>query len=229
MAPRSDSDPNHPCPPTSVRRSSQHASLAGIPENAHPQLRAFGPANLAGNPKSTKYKAVKIKPAGNQDDHIRLPVSVGEGLGQVIQAHELRTASPAITLTGGENSQLDGNNGNDGTLLANPWAAASDSALLLKKPNSKGENGEGPDTEDTSRIGSAKKRTVRSGSLVERVEHVSGVPKTVIETTSSGSEGSGSGSESNGKEKRRGKKDRKWGGKGDNGETRPLLGGWGGG
>lgn len=226
--PHSDSDPNHPYPPTAVRRSNQHASLSGIPENVLPQLKFLGPANLAGNPKSTKYKAVKIKPAGNQDEHIRLPVSPGEGLGQVIQAHELRTASPTIALPSGENSPIGGNVGNNGALLANPWATTSDSALLLKKPNSKGEYEEGPDTENASRTGSAKKRIARSGSLIERVEHVSGVPKTVIETTSSGSDESGSGSESNGKEKRRGK-DRRWRGKGDDGETRPLLGGWGGG
>jgi len=223
--PHSDSDPNHPH--TTLRRSSQHASLAGIPENVLPQLKFLGPANLAGNPKSTKYKAVKIKPAGNQDEHVRLPVSVGEGLGQVIQAHGPCIASPIITLPSGENSPIGGNDGNGGALLANPWATTSDPALL-KKTNSKVEHEEGPETENASRTGSAKKRIVKSGSIVERVEHVSGVPKTVIETTSSGSDESGSGSESNGKEKRRGR-GRKWGGKGDDGETRPLLGGWGGG
>jgi metal transporter CNNM len=55
------------------------------------------------------------------------------------------------------------------------------------------------------------KRIARSGSLIERVEHVGGVPKTVIETTSSSEEDDGN--ESGGSA-----------GKNGDGEARPLLG-----
>lgn len=62
------------------------------------------------------------------------------------------------------------------------------------------------------------KRIARSGSLVERVEHVGGVPKTVIETTSSSDdEGEGS-SESGRGRKRNGRVED---------ESSPLLGGRG--
>ncbi|KAG0136234.1 hypothetical protein HOY82DRAFT_550428 [Tuber indicum] len=217
--PHNDNDPSHPHPPATVRRSSQQASLTGIPENVLPQLKFLGPANLAGNPKSTKYKAVKIKPAGNHDEHARAPLSISEGIVHVIQAHEPPCDG---------NSRADGNSA---LLSTNPGATTSDPALLLKKPNSGDEYEGPPGTENASRIKKLNKRIARSGSLVERVEHVSGVPKTIIETTSSGSDGSGSGSESNGKEKNgREKKKRgaKKGGQVDNGETTPLLGGWGG-
>ncbi|RPA96758.1 DUF21-domain-containing protein [Choiromyces venosus 120613-1] len=213
--PHNDNDPNLPRPPSAIRRSSQQASLAGIPENVLPHLKCLGPANLAGNPKSTKYKAVKIKPAGNQDEHVRVPVSTGEGIGQVMQVHESRAGSPATILPGDENSQLDGNN-----VLANPFAITFDPALLLKKPNSREDGG---DEEDEAHLRTIRKRIARSGSLVERVERVGGVHKTVIETTSSGDE-SGNGSESSGKKD---KKDGGSGRKGGDGETRPLLGGWG--
>ncbi|PWW77940.1 DUF21-domain-containing protein, partial [Tuber magnatum] len=185
LTPHNDSDPSHPHPPPTVRRTGPQASLTGIPENILPQLKFLGPANLAGNPKSTKYKAVKIKPAGNQDEHVRVPISAGEGIGQVIQAHESHAASPAIALASDENSRVDGTYG---ALSTNPWTMTSDTAPLLGEPNSTDECGEDPEVENASRIKGARKRVARSGSLVERVEHVSGVPKTVIETTSSGSD-----------------------------------------
>jgi metal transporter CNNM len=143
--PHSESD--HP---PGTRRSSQQPSLAGIPENALPQLKFLGPANLAGNPKQTKYKAVKIKLAGHQEEHVRVASGVGEGLGQAIQHVErefpISSRLPAHT----ENTpQLDGD---------------------AEPPNN-------------------KRCIARSGSLIERVEHVAGgVPKTVIETTSSSEE-----------------------------------------
>lgn len=60
-----------------------------------------------------------------------------------------------------------------------------------------------------------KKRIARSGSLIERVEHViGGVPKTVIETTSSSDEEV----DPKGRGRKRG------GGKGENSENTPLLG-----
>lgn len=161
-----NSEDVHP-PPT------QRSSLTGIPETALPQLKFLGPANLAGNPKQTKSKTVKIKPAGLHDELVRIASSAGEGLGQAMQ-HIGCELPPALPMRS-ENTtpQLDGG---------------------AEPPR----NG---------------KRIARSGSLIERVEHVAGgVPKTVIETTSGSEEDDdndspGSTSKKNG-----------------NIETRPLLG-----
>lgn len=64
-----------------------------------------------------------------------------------------------------------------------------------------------------------KKRIARSGSLIERIEHViGGVPKTVIETTSSSDEEAGA----NGRGRKRNGGSRK--DEGNNSENTPLLG-----
>jgi metal transporter CNNM len=124
----------------------------------------------------------------------------GEGIGQVIQSEGLYL---------------------DSQRLGNNTAAMSDPALVLKKPNSKadyGTNASGSEYNDENgKRGVARtntlgiKRIAKSGSLVERIEHVGGVPKTVIETTvNSDDEGSVS--------------SKKSGSSGRDGERKPLLG-----
>lgn len=63
-----------------------------------------------------------------------------------------------------------------------------------------------------------KKRIARSGSLIERVEHVGGVPKTVIETTNNSDD------EAEGGGKGRGRKRNGGGNGGGKSENSPLLG-----
>lgn len=150
--------------PSNPRRSSQQASLAGIPEDILPQLKFLGPANHAGNPRQTTSKTVKIKHAGE-------PVGMhGNGNGN------------------GNGNSMDG---------------SLDHLTQLSVAR----------TPDTSGVLLGKKRIARSGSLIERIEHViGGVPKTVIETTSS--------SDDEGSVDGRGRK-RNGGG---NNENTPLLG-----
>lgn len=149
--------------PPNPRRSSQQASLAGIPEDILPQLKFLGPANHAGNPRQTTSKTVKIKHAGE---------------------------------TVGTHGNGNGNgNSMDGSL---------DHLTQLSVAR----------TPDASGVLLGKKRIARSGSLIERIEHViGGVPKTVIETTSSSDdEGSVNGK---GRQRKNG---------GGDSENTPLLG-----
>lgn len=78
---------------------------------------------------------------------------------------------------------------------------------VAKKPKS-------PSRVDSLSVGA--KRVARSGSLVERVEHVDGVSKTVIETTGSSDDGEEGGSSSSGER----------GGRKKQNENSPLLDGW---
>lgn len=187
-------------------RGSRQTSRAGIPDDVLPQFKFLGPANKAGDPKQTKYKTVKIKPA-NQDEAIKVHSLPGEGLGQTIQSEGLH---------------IDNHRPGDNT------AAMSDSAPVHKKPNSKadyGTNASGNGYNDKNgkrEVGRTNtlgiKRIAKSGSLVERVEHVGGVPKTVIETTAnSDDEGSVSSKKSRGS----GRSGRSGG---EDGERKPLLG-----
>lgn len=161
--------PDGSIPPPIPRRSSQQASLAGIPEDILPQLKFLGPANHAGNPRQTTSKTVKIKHAG-----------------EVVHAH----AESGNSNGNGNGNSMDGSLDH---LTQLSVARTPDPSVLL-----------------------GKKRIARSGSLIERVEHViGGVPKTVIETTSS--------SDEEADVKGRGRK-RGGGRGGGNSENSPLLG-----
>ncbi|KAH0614769.1 uncharacterized protein H6S33_000405 [Morchella sextelata] len=160
-------------PPT-MRRSSQQASLAGIPEDILPQLKFLGPANHAGNPRQTSSKTVKIKHSDG---------STG-------------TSTPMQQTA----AVVGGNDNRNGT----PMDGSLDrvAQIAVKTPTR------------TDSLSVGNKRVARSGSLVERVEHVGGVPKTVIETTSSSDDESSSGEGGSSDRGRRRKKT----------ENTPLLG-----
>ncbi|KAL7268822.1 cell agglutination protein Mam3 [Rhizina undulata] len=117
-------------------------SMGAIPEDMMQHLKHLGPANLAGNPKRTKSKTVKIKP----------------GTGELF-----REAS----------------------------ASGHAAVAVNAEKGPKNDNPNRPDSESNSSAASStglemgQKTVAKSGVLIERVEEVGGISKTVIETTSS--------------------------------------------
>ncbi|KAF8537351.1 hypothetical protein BDD12DRAFT_847419 [Trichophaea hybrida] len=117
----------------------------------------LGPANLAGRPRETTSKTVKIKhvdPARKSEDMSR----------------------PGIYGVTGSNGRLDGtSDSRDGPSHAN---------VLKKNTYEDSRNREGSKHLRSSGPTEHRKKA-RTGSLIERTGVVDGVPKTVIETTSS--------------------------------------------
>jgi metal transporter CNNM len=132
----------------SRRRSASNRRINGYGENVMAHLN-LGPANLAGRPRETKSKTVKIK----QTDQTRQ--SFDAGLGRVDGAADFNShyAEPLRNV---------------------PEEIIKKGSEVLQVPRSRG------------------RKKAKMGSLVERVDIVDGVCKTIIETTSdSDDEGSG--------------------------------------
>jgi len=144
---------------SSVGRGRKHsgARVPGLSDEVIAHL-TLGPANLAGRPRETTSKTVKIK-------HVD-PTRRSEDPGQ----------RPSLASF----SYHDGSADYPVSALRKP---ASDSAISQLASD-------GFDTERILRTsappGYSKK--ARTGSLVERTDVVGGIPKTIIETTSSGEE-----------------------------------------
>jgi len=169
------------------RRSASNRRFNGYGENVMTHLN-LGPANLAGRPRETKSKTVKIK----QTDQTRQ--SFDTGLGRVDGAADFNSHFGAEALHNVPEETI--NKESDG----------------LQVPRNRG------------------RKKARVGSLVERVDIVDGVCKTIIETTSdSDDEGSGESDSGGSTSSRRRITGGKPGGRADrndadrSGEMSPLL------
>ncbi|KAF8458199.1 hypothetical protein BDZ91DRAFT_743264 [Kalaharituber pfeilii] len=198
-----------------------------IPQDVITHLKHLGPSNLASNPKKTSSKTVKIKQG-----------SIDEGstnkTGSRLRSDSSASNRPgsrgygAILMDGMADTQAD---------EQGPLITFSESPPRVNNERKVGgtpieqRNQQQDDSAVGNELGEESipklRKAARSGSLVESIKTSGGVPKTVIETTSSSEEGesgeSGEGSGNGEKGKENGVK----GKENSRGERSPLLKGWG--
>lgn len=187
-----------------------------LPPDVMAHLKHLGPSNLASNPKKTASRTIKIK-HGSADD------------GVTKQTTRLnRSDSTASNRPGSRGYGALINTGND---LAEMTVEDTSPLITFNETPSEVQNSlavedQRHDSWPNSHHEPVEpvpvlKRVARSGSLVEKQKTSGGVPKTVIETTSSEEDGEAADVENNG-----GLGDGK-GKENFNGERSPLLKGWG--
>lgn len=129
-----------------------------IPKEVMAHL-TLGPANLAGNPKQTKSKTVKIKQGGTPATDPAGAAAACAPLGSENVRDDVIPEEPKYKSYGSMNGTAV-----DGT---------------SQEPNRS--QGSIPDQHKYDHVGMGSRRVARSGSLIERVEEVDGVSKIVIE------------------------------------------------
>jgi metal transporter CNNM len=184
VAERSDAANNTSSPNTKeveVRRPSCSRAMGGFSDDIIAHL-TLGPANLAGRPRETKSKTVKIK---HTDSASRIPEDVA--------AAKLVNDSGAVdgsTASNGDMIKFD-DPSHDDSLQEAPTTASAN-----MNTNSKVSWGNENLLPSAQTAGGRRKKKARTGSLVERLDVVDGIPKTIIETTSSSEDDGGGGTES---------------------------------
>lgn len=186
-----------------------------LPPDVMTHLKHLGPSNLASNPKKTASKTIKIK-HGSMDEGVtkqtrltRSDSTTSNRPGSRGYGALINTESSPGEVTAEDISPL---------ITFNEISSEAQNSHVVEtprhdsRPNSRDEPGESVPV---------LRRIARSGSLVEKQKTSGGVPKTVIETTSSEEDGGVVHGEHNGEiGDGKGKENLK-------GERSPLLKGWG--
>ncbi|KAI5778159.1 hypothetical protein EDC01DRAFT_623173 [Geopyxis carbonaria] len=173
-----------------VAKDGHPKNIHGLSDDIIAHL-TLGPANLAGRPRETKSKTVKIKTHTDGAS----PALVPKDVGVPYKDYGATVTSP---------TQLDGPGANPEPTFAEVVKGTPTPAPAPRRQG--------------------RRKKARSGSLIERIDYVDGVPKTVIETTSSSDDEDALEDIVEGEAKKR----RSWGSsrsKGSgSGEQSPLLG-----
>ena len=192
-----------------------HRTSMQLPPDVMAHLKHLGPSNLASNPKKTLSKTIKIKHG-----------SVDEGLTK--QTTRLRSDSTASNRPGsrgyGALINMENEPGEIVTEDTSPLITFSETPSEVQRLHVVENSRHDPRPNSQHELDESVpvlKRIARSGSLVEKKTTSGGVPKTVIETTSSEED-----SEAAHGEHDRGFGDRK-GKENSKRERSPLLKGWG--
>lgn len=184
-----------------------------VPLDVMAHLKHLGPSNLASNPKKTMSKTIKIK-NGSVDEGVVKPSTRLNRSGSTASNRSMRPGSRGYGALG--DGGLGDNAGDQPPLIAlNESPSNLHTADNHSHSRSHSRHGSGVQSADSEAV-AVMRRVARSGSLVEKKKTSGGVPKTVIETTSSEEDGVNEaveeGTDGKGKENSRG-------------ERRPLL--WG--
>ncbi|KAF8420216.1 hypothetical protein EV426DRAFT_537843 [Tirmania nivea] len=186
--------------------ATRRTSIQQIPLDVMAHLKHLGPSNLASNPKKTMSKTIKIK-SGSVDEGGMKPSTRLNRSDSTASNRSMRPGSRgygALVSAGGG----FGDNADDQppliTLNESPGNAhAVENHSHTHSHSRHGSDVQSGDAESVAGI----KRVARSGSLVEKKKTSGGVPKTVIETTSSEEDvTAGEGSDGKGKENSRGER-----------------------
>ena len=187
-----------------------------LPPDVMAHLKHLGPSNLASNPKKTVSKTIKIK-HGSVDDGI---MKQSTRLNRSDSTASNRPGSRGYgALINTENGPGEMTAEDTSPLIAfNEIPSEAQSSHVVENPRHDRRPNSQHEQDDSVPV---LTRVARSGSLVEKRKTSGGVPKTVIETTSSEEDGeAANGGYNGGFVDGKGKENLK-------GETSPLLKGWG--
>lgn len=192
-----------------------------IPPEVMAHLKHLGPSNLASNPKKTTSKTIKIK-HGSVDEGVKPPNRPNRSDSTASNRSNRPGSRGYGALIPSEGGLGDGTTNDHPpliTLSESPDQHQHSHILENHRHNSSAEDANKSNPGDAVTV---LKRVARSGSLVEKKKTIGGVPKTVIETTSSEEEDGGAGEDGGegGSDSGKGKENSK-------GERSPLLKAWG--
>jgi len=182
-----------------------------IPSDVMAHLKHLGPSNLASNPKKTTSKTIKIK-NGSVDEGVMKPTTRLNRSDSTASNRSMRPGSRGYgaLISVGEGGL--GDNADDQPPLITLSESPSNAHVVENHSHSHSHSRQGSG-EQAGNVESVPvlKKVARSGSLVEKKKTSGGVPKTVIETTSSEEESgvngpSGQGNDGKGKENSRGER-----------------------
>jgi len=188
--------------------ATRKTSMQQIPLDVMAHLKHLGPSNLASNPKKTMSKTIKIK-NGSIDEGVMKPNTRLKRSDSTASNRSMRPGSRGYGALVSAAEGL-GDNADDQPPLIT--LNESPSNVHVGENHSRGHSHSRHGSDVQSQSGDADKvavmrKVARSGSLVEKKKTSGGVPKTVIETTSSEEDrAAGEGSDGKGKENSRGER-----------------------
>lgn len=187
----------------------RRTSLQQIPLDVMAHLKHLGPSNLASNPKKTMSKTIKIK-SGSMDEGVMKPSTRLNRSDSTASNRSMRPGSRGYgaLVSAGEGGL--GDNTDDQPPLITLNESLDNNHVGENHNHGQSHSRHGSDVQSQSgdaEMVAAMRKVARSGSLVEKKKTSGGVPKTVIETTSSEEDGvAGEGSDGKGKENSRGER-----------------------
>lgn len=162
--------------------SGQISISSAISPDVLQHLKHLGPSNLASNPKKTQSKTVKIKPGSSMPSSSAADSNTGTNAGHErppTSGYGATDENPALTETTGVNANA--------LLDEEEYNKKYRPTHLSVSPTDRGRTAtsSGPYIQSGDISPGGTRRTARSGTLMESVRNTNGIPKTVIETTSS--------------------------------------------
>ncbi|KAI5807337.1 hypothetical protein DFH27DRAFT_522994 [Peziza echinospora] len=184
-------------PPSVPEDGESRRTSLQIPSDVLAHLKHLGPSNLASNPKKTTSKTIKIK--GSVDEALAKSVLAANGT-RKLRSDSNASLRPASRGYGSINP--DGDAAVDSYPHTQEQSNDDQTPLLSTDTSTDPRSSEAQAKQHNDQVVSLlKHRIARSGSLVESIRTSGGVPKTVIETTSSEEDGEDGSPSSNGKGK----------------------------